>query len=59
MEKQEEKITIELTEEEHGLITGVLMMHHTGLILQVKNPLIHKIARDFSLRDVRNRLKKP
>lgn len=50
-------IKIELTKEEHSLITGILMMHHLGMVLEVKNPLIHNLAQRFSLRDIRGGLK--
>jgi len=55
--KPKEKINIKLTQDEHTLITGILMMHHTGIILKVKNPLMHKMAQEFSLRDIRLRIK--
>ncbi len=50
------KVKVELTQEEHTLITAVLMMHHTGIIVEVKNELIHKVAKDFSLRDFKQRV---
>ena len=51
-----DKIKIELTEEEHEFVTSILMMHHIGLILEVKNrKLLSRIAKDFSLRDIKNK----
>lgn len=50
------KIELRLTKEEHQLITAILIMHHTGLVIQIHKshrPLLNKVAMDFSLRDIR------
>ena len=54
--KQMKAIKIELTRDEHKMITAILMMHHIGMVIPVhkdKRPLLDKIAQDFSLRDMR------
>ena len=50
---KKEEIELKITREEHQLITAILMMHHTGFIIPVKNEMIHKVAKDWMLRDIR------
>ena len=52
----EKKITIELTKEEHDMITALLMMHYTGLVVSVhetRRPLLSELAQKFSLENMR------
>ena len=53
---EENKIEIKVTRDEHRMLTAILMMHYTGMIIEVhkdKRPMLNKIAMDFSLRDIR------
>lgn len=57
----DEKITVELTKQEHVMITALLMMHHTGLIIKVHEahrPLLNELAQRFSLENIRLMIKK-
>ena len=51
---------IELTKEEHKMITAIFMMHRVGMIIPIHNdkrPLLNKIVEDFNLRDIRESIK--
>ena len=51
-----DKITVELTKDEHSMITALLMMHYTGLIVNVhkdKRPALNELAQKFSLENMR------
>jgi hypothetical protein len=50
-----DKVTIELTRQEHTMITAILMMHHTGLIVNVhqdKRPMLGELAERFSMKNI-------
>lgn len=49
-------ITVTLTEEEHVMITAVLMMHHTGLIMPIhesRRVLLQELADRFSYENIK------
>lgn len=49
-------IKIELTREEHMMVTAILFMHYTGFIVEIhkdKRTLLNKITDDFSKRNIR------
>lgn len=53
---ENEKIKIEMTKQEHMMVSAILLMHHTGFVVEIhkdKRPLLNKIAQDFSLRNMR------
>lgn len=56
------KIKIEVTPEEHNMITALLMMHYTGLIVPVHadhRPLLAELAQRISMENIRHRIKPP
>lgn len=51
-----ETITIELTKDEHMLITAILMMQTTGITVPIhpdKMPMLTKVAMDFNMRNIK------
>ena len=62
MTEEPKKITVELTLEEHTMITAILMMHHTGLVLPIhesRRPALSEIAHKFSLENIQEKYAKP
>ena len=50
------KIIIELTKDEHKMITAILMMQTTGITVQIhpdKMPMLTKLTMDFDMRNIK------
>lgn len=56
--EEDKKISIELSLQEHTMITAILMMHTTGLIVEIhpdKRPMLHEIADKFANVNIKER----
>lgn len=53
-------VKIELTKDEHTMVTAILMMHHIGMVVSIhpdKRPMLDDLAQRFSLENMRLMIK--
>ena len=54
-----DKITIELTKDEHKMITAILMIQTMGIAVPIhpdKMPILEKLAMDFNMRNIKTQI---